>query len=43
MFYDQAKIIVKKNNNYSASYLQRKMQIGYTRAVRIIQQLEDNK
>lgn len=38
--YDDAVITVKKENQASASVLQRKLGIGYMRALRIIDQLE---
>lgn len=38
--YDQAKEIVLSENKTSISYIQRRLQIGYNRAARIIEQLE---
>ena len=34
--------IVKTEKKASTSFLQRKLQIGYNRAARIIEQMEDN-
>jgi S-DNA-T family DNA segregation ATPase FtsK/SpoIIIE len=38
--YDEAKAIVLADKKTSISYLQRKLQIGYNRSARIIEQLE---
>ena len=40
--YDEALEIVKSENKASTSFLQRKLQIGYNRAARIIDQMEAN-
>jgi len=40
--YDMALKIVKTEKKASTSFLQRKLQIGYNRAARIIDQMEDN-
>ena len=39
--YDQAVAIVGRDKRASTSYIQRKLQIGYNRAARIIEQMED--
>ncbi len=39
--YPQAIEIVKKERKISASYLQRRLKIGYNRAARIVEQMED--
>jgi len=41
--YIKAKSIVEKDNNYSISYLQRKLAISYNRASIIIELLKYNK
>lgn len=38
--YEEAKSIVMADKKTSISYLQRKLQIGYNRSARIIEQLE---
>ncbi len=40
MFYEKAKEIIKETKKASASYLQRRLKIGFNRAARIIDQLE---
>ena len=40
--YDSALKIVQTEKKASTSFLQRKLQIGYNRAARIIDQMEDN-
>ena len=40
--YEMALKIVKTEKKASTSFLQRKLQIGYNRAARIIDQMEDN-
>ena len=40
--YEMAIKIVKTEKKASTSFLQRKLQIGYNRAARIIEQMEDN-
>ena len=40
--YETALKIVKTEKKASTSFLQRKLQIGYNRAARIIEQMEDN-
>ena len=40
--YDAALKIIKTEKKASTSFLQRKLQIGYNRAARIIDQMEDN-
>lgn len=40
-FYDQALRIVRKSRTASASMLQRRLKIGYNRAARIIEQMEE--
>ncbi len=40
--YETALEIVKTEKKASTSFLQRKLQIGYNRAARIIEQMEDN-
>jgi len=40
--YNKALEIVKSEGKASTSFLQRKLQIGYNRAARIIDQMEDN-
>jgi len=39
--YDQAVAIVARDRKVSTSYIQRKLQIGYNRAARIVEQMED--
>jgi len=39
--YDQAVAIVGRDKRASTSYIQRKLQIGYNRAARIVEQMED--
>ena len=41
-FYEKAVEIVKTEKKASTSYLQRKLQIGYNRAARIVEQMENN-
>ncbi len=41
--YEEAKRIVVENQRASASLLQRKLRVGYARAARLIDMLEDNK
>ncbi len=41
--YQQAKVIVLKDKNCSISYLQRNLEIGYTRARVIVELLEASK
>lgn len=38
---DQAIVLIKNQDEISASYLQRKLAIGYSRAARILDQLEE--
>ena len=38
--YKEAKKIVDKTNNYSVSHLQRKMQIGYNRASKLMDEIK---
>jgi S-DNA-T family DNA segregation ATPase FtsK/SpoIIIE len=40
---EEAWSVVKNSNNASASFLQRKLKIGYARAARILDQLEIHK
>lgn len=40
--YDEAKRIVIESRQVSASFLQRRLKIGYARAARIIDMLEEN-
>ena len=40
--YDEAKEIILRERKASTSFLQRKLQIGYNRAARIIDQMEEN-
>ena len=40
--YEMAIKIVKSEKKASTSFLQRKLQVGYNRAARIIEQMEDN-
>jgi len=40
--YDQAVAIVARDRKVSTSYIQRKLQIGYNRAARIVEQMEDD-
>ena len=40
--YDQAVGIVIKDRKCSTSYIQRKLAIGYNKAARLVEQLEDN-
>ena len=40
--YEMALNIVKTEKKASTSFLQRKLQIGYNRAARIVDQMEDN-
>ena len=40
--YEEAKMLVQQAGKASTSYLQRRMSIGYSRAAKIIDQLEDN-
>ena len=39
--YDQAVAIVKRDGRASTSYVQRRLQIGYNRAARLIEQMEE--
>ena len=39
--YDQAVAIVARDRKVSTSYIQRKLQIGYNRAARIVEQMEE--
>ncbi|MEC7209329.1 MAG: DNA translocase FtsK, partial [Pseudomonadota bacterium] len=39
--YDQAVAIVSRDGRASTSYVQRRLQIGYNRAARLIEQMED--
>ncbi len=39
--YDQAVAIVARDRKCSTSYIQRKLQIGYNRAARLVEQMED--
>ena len=39
--YDQAVAIVTRDGRASTSYVQRRLQIGYNRAARLIEQMED--
>ena len=39
--YDQAVAIVLRDQKASTSYIQRKLKIGYNRAARIIEQMEE--
>ena len=39
--YDQAVAIVAKDRKCSTSYIQRKLAIGYNKAARIVEQMED--
>jgi len=39
--YDQAVAIVGRDKRASTSYIQRKLQIGYNRAARIVEQMEE--
>lgn len=41
--YDNAKEIVLKNNQVSASFLQRELRVGYARAAGLIDMLEEDK
>ena len=38
--YKQAKEIIVSNNNYSVSFLQRKLQVSYNRASELMQMLQ---
>ena len=40
--YDQAVAIVAKDRKCSTSYIQRKLAIGYNKAARLVEQMEDN-
>ena len=40
--YDQAVAIVIKDRKCSTSYIQRKLSIGYNKAARLVEQMEDN-
>jgi len=40
--YDQAVAIVAKDRKCSTSYIQRKLGIGYNKAARLVEQMEDN-
>jgi DNA segregation ATPase FtsK/SpoIIIE-like protein len=40
--YNEVINIMKQDGKFSISYIQRKLQIGYNRAARIIEQLEDD-
>jgi len=40
--YDQAVAIIARDRKVSTSYIQRKLQIGYNRAARIVEQMEDD-
>ena len=39
--YDQAVAIVLKDRKVSTSYIQRKLSIGYNKAARLVEQMED--
>ena len=40
--YDQAVAIVAKDRKCSTSYIQRKLAIGYNKAARLVEQMEEN-
>ena len=40
--YDQAVAIVAKDRKCSTSYIQRKLGIGYNKAAKLVEQMEDN-
>ena len=40
--YDQAVAIVAKDRKCSTSYIQRKLGIGYNKAARLVEQMEEN-
>ncbi len=40
--YDQAVAIVAQDRKCSTSYIQRKLGIGYNKAARLVEQMEDN-
>ena len=40
--YDQAVAIVIKDRKCSTSYIQRKLAIGYNKAARLVEQMEEN-
>jgi S-DNA-T family DNA segregation ATPase FtsK/SpoIIIE len=40
--YDQAVAIVARDRKCSTSYIQRKLGIGYNKAARLVEQMEDN-
>jgi len=42
VLYDQAVAIVLRDQKASTSYIQRKLKIGYNRAARIIEQMEED-
>ena len=39
--YDQAVAVVLKDRKVSTSYIQRKLAIGYNKAARLVEQMED--
>ncbi|MEX2454590.1 MAG: DNA translocase FtsK [Rhodospirillaceae bacterium] len=39
--YDQAVMIVARDRKCSTSYIQRKLAIGYNKAARLVEQMED--
>jgi S-DNA-T family DNA segregation ATPase FtsK/SpoIIIE len=41
-FYDQAVAVVAKDRKCSTSYIQRKLGIGYNKAARLVEQMEEN-
>jgi DNA segregation ATPase FtsK/SpoIIIE, S-DNA-T family len=40
--YDQAVAVVAKDRKCSTSYIQRKLGIGYNKAARLVEQMEEN-
>ncbi|HSF91016.1 MAG TPA: DNA translocase FtsK, partial [Paracoccaceae bacterium] len=40
--YDQAVAIVARDRKCSTSYIQRKLAIGYNKAARLVEQMEEN-
>ena len=42
MLFNEAKAIVQSTQKASTSYLQRKLKIGYNRAARLMDQLEEH-